>query len=46
MRRYYFGVMAVLSLALLIAYGPSLFSSGGKEKEADNSAPKIAKSKT
>src|SRR6516165_1843073 len=45
MRRYYFGLTAILSVALLAAYGPSLFSSGGKEKEADNSAPKIAKSK-
>src|SRR6516165_2406261 len=45
MRRYYFGLTAILSVALLAAYGPSLFSSGGKEKEADNSAPKIAQSK-
>ena len=46
MRRYYFGLTAILSLALLAAYGPSLFSGGGKEKDADNSvAPKIANSK-
>ena len=46
MRRYYFGLTAILSIVLVAAYGPSLFSSGGKEKDAGNSAASAnAKSK-
>src|SRR5260370_29140605 len=46
MRRWYFGLTAMLSLVLVIALGPGLWSGGGKEKGADvSAAPQNAVSK-
>src|SRR5713101_1775336 len=46
MRRWYFGLTAMLSLVLVVALGPGLWSGGGKEKAADTpAAPKNALSK-